>query len=400
MVMGRLVGAILALALAAEPLRAEAGARVEAAESRVTDLWWGGVEVSLRLDRAVPWRVFTLDDPKRLVVDFRGLDWGEVTPEGLLQGENVPGLRFGPVRDGWSRLVLDLSRPLAVVEAGLAAEGEGARLHLRLEATDEASFVAAAGAPSGAEGAPRSDPGPALAPPADGRFVVAIDPGHGGIDPGAEREGLREAHLMLVLGQELAAAVQRAGMHPVLTREADVFVPLQERMTIARAARADVLLSLHADALEEAAASGASVYTLTREAADQASSRMVQRHEAGDLLAGLDLQGQEDELATALMDLARLDTVPRSERLAEAVAAALAEAGAAVNGRPLRQANLAVLQAADFPSVLVEAGFLSDPADRARLSSPEGRRAIVAGLVAALRDWEAAEAARARSLRR
>jgi N-acetylmuramoyl-L-alanine amidase len=160
----------------------------------------------------VPWRVFTLDEPRRLVVDFRGLDWGEVTPEGLLQGDNVPGLRFGPVRDGWSRMVLDLSGPLEVAQAGMAAEGEGARLRLTLRATDEASFAAMAGAPAGEDGEPPPDPGPALALPRnDGRFVVAIDPGHGGIDPGAERGGLREAHLMLALGQELAAAVARPG---------------------------------------------------------------------------------------------------------------------------------------------------------------------------------------------
>jgi N-acetylmuramoyl-L-alanine amidase len=188
-------------------------------------------------------------------------------------------------------------------------------------------------------------------------------------------------------------------MVPVLTREADVFVPLQERMSLARAGRADVLLSLHADALQEDAASGASIYTLTEEAVGTASAGMVQRHERGDLIAGLDLQGQEDGIATALLDLARLDTAPRSANLAGNLAEALRSAGAVVNGRPLRQANLAVLKAADFPSVLLEAGFLSNPSDRARLSSPEGRAPIVAGIVAALKAWAEEEAARAPFLR-
>jgi N-acetylmuramoyl-L-alanine amidase len=237
---------------------------------------------------------------------------------------------------------------------------------------------------------------PDTAPPArdprdDGRFVVAIDPGHGGIDPGAERAGVTEADLMLALGLELAAALEGAGMEAVLTRGEDVFVPLQERMTRARAGGADVLLSLHADALEEDAARGASVYTLTQEAVDTASGRMVERHEGGDLIAGLDLRGEGDEVATALMDLAREGTVPRSERLAGALAREIAEAGAAVNGRPLRQANLAVLAAADFPSVLLESGFLSDAADRQRLASPEGRAALVRGIVAALEAWAGEE---------
>lgn len=395
----RLGWALMALALVAGPLRAEGPARVDPSQSRVEDNW-RGIEVSLRLDRAVPWRVFTLDEPRRLVLDFRGLDWAGVTPEGLLQGENAVALRFGAVRDGWSRLVVDLARPLEVAEAGMTVEEGGANLHLLLEVTDEGSFAAAAGAPPEDGWALQSGPAPVAVPPDDGRFVVAIDPGHGGIDPGAEREGLREAHVMLALGRELAAALERAGMHPVLTREEDVFVPLQERMTIARAAGADVLLSLHADALEADAASGASIYTLTQEAVDGASARMVERHEAGDLLAGLDLQGQDDELATALMDLARLDTTPRSERLAQTVAGALKEAGAAVNGRALRQANLAVLQAADFPSVLIEVGFLSDAGDRTRLATPQGRAPIVAGLVAALGDWAAQEAEREALLRR
>jgi N-acetylmuramoyl-L-alanine amidase len=200
---------------------------------------------------------------------------------------------------------------------------------------------------------------------------------------------------MLALGLELAQAVERAGMVPVLTREADVFVPLQERITRARAGGADVLLSLHADALEEDRARGASVYTLTGEAVDAASGRMVERHEGGDLIAGLDLRGVGDEVATALMDLARAGTVPRSERLAAVLARELGAAGAAVNGRPLRQANLAVLAAADFPSVLLESGFLSDEADRARLASPEGRAAVVRGVVAALEAWGEEEEAAA-----
>jgi N-acetylmuramoyl-L-alanine amidase len=236
--------------------------------------------------------------------------------------------------------------------------------------------------------------------PEEPRFVVAIDPGHGGIDPGAERQGVKESDLMLALARELAEALRRTGMVPVLTREEDVFVPLQERMTRARVGEADVLISLHADALEGAEAQGASIYTLTEEAVSQASRGMVQRHEGGDLIAGLDLQGQDDALATALMDLARLDTVPRSETLAQAMAEQLARVGADVNARPLRQANLAVLKAADFPSVLLESGFLSDPDDRARLATPEGRAPVVAGVVAALQAWAAAEAGRASLLRR
>jgi N-acetylmuramoyl-L-alanine amidase len=196
---------------------------------------------------------------------------------------------------------------------------------------------------------------------------------------------------MLALGVELAEALRRQGVAAVLTRDADRFVSLPARVTVARAAGADVLLSLHADALEEDRARGASVYTLSAEALDDASARVVARHGRDDLIGGLDLQGQDDAVATALLDLARARTQPRSEALAQALIDGLGGAGAGLNSRPLREAPLAVLDAADFPSVLVETGFLSDETDRARLSTPEGRAPIVAGLVAGLLAWRAAE---------
>lgn len=390
---------MLVALLAGGAAMAQEGPRLLAEESRVAE-GWGGIEVELSLTGAAPWRVFTLEDPRRVVLDLRGVAWSGGPPATLLEKGTGLGLRFGPVRGGWSRLILELEAPMAVAEAGMSVGAGEARLAVRLEPTSEEAFAAAAGAPPGDPPPAYPDAGPALQPAPDAGFVVAIDPGHGGIDPGAERAGLRESHLMLALAQELARAVAARGMVPVLTRSEDVFVPLWERMSRARAGDADVFLSLHADALEADAATGASVYTLTEEAGDLASESMVQRHEGGDLIAGLDLEGQEDELATVLLDLARHDTAPRATRLAEVLAEELRRAGAPVNGRPLRQANLAVLKAADFPSVLLEAGFLSDEGDRARLSSPQGRAPIVAGIVAALDAWAAEEEARAPLLRR
>jgi N-acetylmuramoyl-L-alanine amidase len=292
--------------------------------------------------------------------------------------------------------VLDLAAPMGVDSAGMRVEGQGARLTVILSPISEADFAATARA---------EDPaGAALPPPgaeAPGPLVVAIDAGHGGVDPGAMREGLVEAELMLRLARETADAINRTGtMRAVLTRDADAFVPLTERMTIARAAGADLLLSLHADALEEDEASGGSVYTLSAEALDRASSRMVERHQRSDLLGGVDLSRQDDRVATALMDLARLDTAPQSERLAQALVGALETAGAHLNSRPRRSAPLAVLNAADFPSVLVEVGFLSNAGDRARLTNPTSRARIVAGLVSGLTAWAAEEAARAPLRRR
>ncbi len=392
----RLVVPLLAVLLAsASPAQDFSGlARPDMTQSQISDRA-GGLEVALRLSQPVPYRILTIDGPPRLVVDFREVDWSGVSRTQLLNSDLASDARFGAFRPGWSRLVVDLTGPMRVVEGGMRVDPASsvADLLIRLEPSSAEAFAAAAGAPPD----PHWDltpEAPPAADPEDPTIVVAIDPGHGGIDPGAERDGVKEGDLMLQLGLELAEAINRTvGLRAVLTRHDDTFVPLDERITLARRAGADLMISLHADALEDDEAHGASVYTLSAEAVDQASQRMAERHEQGDLLAGLDLSGHDDQVATILMDLARQETGPQSNRLADAVVEGLQEAGARLNTRRRRQAELAVLTAADFPSVLVEAGFLSDEGDRRALGSTEGRAPIVAGMVAAILNWVAAEAA-------
>ena len=369
-------------------------ARIDPAASVIADDG-DGLRVDLALSQTVPWRVFTLDDPMRVVVDFREVDFSGLIPEDIWRDGRASEVAFGPLRPGWSRLQVTLAQPLQVAQAGLTVNDDtgAARLALRLAPVDADRFAAMAGAPDDPVRPAASLAAPV---PRDGPLVVAIDPGHGGIDPGATRGTVHEADVMLQLAIEVADAINRSGtMRAVLTRDDDSFVPLETRMTIARAAGAGVMLSLHADALDDDVTRGASAYTLNAEGEDRAAQRMAERHERGDLLAGLDLTGQDDRVATVLMDMARAETAPASDRLADALVAGLRGAGATVNSRPRREGRLAVLNAADFPSVLLEAGFLSSAADRAALTSAEGRAPIVAGIVAALQDWAAAEAARA-----
>ena len=398
-----MIRALLFLLLLALPASAQdfSGlARIDPARSEVRDDG-DGLRVSLALSQPVPYRVFTLDAPRRLVVDFREVDWSGMRRETLLNADGVTDLGFGPLRPGWSRLVLLLAGPMQVVEAGMdVSQTDGtADLTLRLARSTEESFAALAGAPDGAdwgdlEATPAPSPDPATEN--DRTLIVVIDPGHGGIDPGAIRGDLIEADLMLQLGFEVADALNRVdGIRAILTRDGNAFVPLSARISAARAANADLFISLHADALEEDEARGASVYTLSDEAEDRASQRMAERHERGDLLAGLDLSGQEDRVATVLMDLARRETAPKSDRFADALTLALQEAGATLNSRPRREAPLAVLNAADFPSVLLEAGFLSSASDRDRLSRADGRAPIVTAIVRAVQRWAQDEAARA-----
>lgn len=376
-------------------------ARLDVGQSGARDGYFA-TTVDLYLSQPVPFRVFTLEDPRRLVVDFREVDFRAADKAAYIRSDAFSDVRFGPLRPGWSRMILDLAGPMAVQQAGMRVNDvDGtAAIQIVLEETDAESFAARAGAPDDPDWAFRLADDPVPPPAEGGALVVVIDPGHGGLDPGAEYGGTQEADVMLALAKELAAALARIeGVQPALTRTDDSFVPLQERLTLARGVRADLLISLHADALEGPQATGASVYTLTDAATEAASQRMAERHERGDLLAGIDLSGQGDEVATILMDLARLETGAAGERFADQLVQALRDTGAVLNSRPRREAELAVLIAADFPSVLLEVGFLSNDADRARLTTAQGRAAIVAAVTLAVGRWAIEEQALAPLIR-
>ena len=364
----------------------------------------GRIEVQISMSQPVPWRVFTLGDPYRVVVDFSELDWTGTDGDALAaKAERVAGVAVGLYRPGWSHMVLELDRPMAMDRAGMETGEAGATLELRLVDTDAESFAAKAGAPPSAvfrttEGAALPDAAP---PRGLGPLVVVLDPGHGGIDPGAERGGVREADLVLSFARELKDVLLRGGnIDVVLTRDADVFVPLETRVSIARRAQADVFISLHADALAEGRAHGATVYTLAAEASDEASAKLAERHDRADLLAGVDLSNSDDEVALVLMDLARTETAPRSEALADALVEGIYAATQSTYKSPRGQAGFSVLKAPDIPSVLIELGFLSSESDRNKLTDPDWRRQAALGIRDALLYWAIQDAAMTERLRK
>lgn len=377
-------------------------ARVDPDRSQAVDRW-GGVDIQIGLSQPVPYRVYTLEAPWRLVVDFSVVDWDGLDPDHFDQSDRITNLRAGAVRADWSRIVLGLDGPMAVTSAELVTQGRS-HLALRLDPVDADAFAALSGPsvssifalPTPAETAlPRGRP--------DGvrPVVVMLDPGHGGIDPGAQRQGVVEAHLMLTFARELRDVLLRAGgFDVVMTRDSDVFVPLEMRLSLARAAGADVFLSLHADALAEGRAQGATIYTLSPEASDLASEKLAERHDRADILAGVDLTGQDDVIAGVLMDLARVETTRRSDRLADALVAGLRENIGNLHKRPRLEASFSVLKAADIPSVLIELGFMSSARDLANLRMPEWRARAALGIRDALRRWAAEDAAEAELLRR
>lgn len=362
----------------------------------------GRVELDIAMTQPVPWRVFTLDAPRRVVLDFSELDWTGAEPALLaMKAQRIGAVALGTFRPGWSRMVIELDRPMAVAEAEMVTGSAGATVHLRLEDSDAAQFAAAAGAPPSAL-FEEAELAPALPVErrGEGPLRIVLDPGHGGIDPGAEREGAQEAALMLAFARELKEVLLRsANVEVVLTRDDDVFVPLEERVTIARRAGADVFLSLHADALAEGRAHGATVYTLDAEASDEASEKLAERHDRADLLAGVDLSETDDAVALVLMDLARTETAPRSERLAGALVEGIYGATGSTYKSPHLHAAFSVLKAPDIPSALVELGFLSSKSDRDKLTDPAWRRQAAEGIRDALLYWATEDAALAARLR-
>jgi N-acetylmuramoyl-L-alanine amidase len=333
-----------------------------------------------------------IDNPPRLVIDTREVDWRGV--EALAVVRPGASLRAGAFRPGWSRLVLELAGPFKVVRAEMTT-GDDPRIDLLLAPADPATFAAEAARPDLPDWAlpEATDLTP---PPAEGGgpLVVVLDPGHGGIDPGAERDGTSEAALMLTFARELKDLLVRDGrFRVVMTREEDVFVPLETRTSIAREVGADVLLSLHADALAEGDAQGATVYTLAEDASDEASAALAERHDRDDLLAGVDLTAQDDVVAEVLMDMARTETTPRTERLADAIVAAIKAADIRMHRRPHQTGGFSVLKSPDIPAALLEVGFLSSDRDFKRLADPEWRTKLAAALVLGLGAWATDDAA-------
>ncbi|MDX5350571.1 MAG: N-acetylmuramoyl-L-alanine amidase [Paracoccaceae bacterium] len=377
---------LLALAAPAPAQELSALARLDAPASGLT-VADDRLKVELRLSQPVPWRIRFLDAPPRLVLDAREIDW--TGSASLALPPPVTALRAGCFRPGWSRLVVELDGPRRLEAAEMVTDGLGAAIRLALVPTDPASFAREAARPDLPDWAV-PDPAelPALLPQGGGPITVVLDPGHGGIDPGAERDGQTEADLMLTFARELKEVLLRDGRFAVvMTREDDVFVPLETRTSIARSAEADLFLSLHADALAEGEAQGATVYTLAEDATDAASAALAERHDRDDLLAGVDLSDQDDVVAQVLMDMARTETMPRTDRLARAMVTAIKAAEIRMHRNPLQSGGFSVLKSPDIPSILLEVGFLSSERDFVRLTDTAWRARMTGALRDAILAW-------------
>lgn len=349
------------------------------------------VRVILTVSEAPAFAAFTLSDPDRLVIDLPSLAW-EV-PEDQVR-EPIPyiaDIRHGLFRRDRARIVMDLTRPVEVERIFTQPRrgSEPARLVLDLSPVPRSDYDARAGWPEKARWQdtmvlPRRTR-------AHDKVVVAIDPGHGGIDPGASAGRLKEKVIVLKFARKLAEELRsRGGFEPYLTRDADIFVPLAERVARSHAAGANLLLSIHADAVEEGIANGLSVYTLSEKGSDDAAEALAARENRADVIAGADLGGETDDLTRLLVELAQRGTHVESARLAKSVLGSLGDDLELLRTRPLRQANFRVLKAPDIPSILLELGFLNSRRDQKRLVDPAWQAAAAKAVADGIETWSKA----------
>lgn len=353
----------------------------------------GMTRVVIDLTEAPGYRIFTLADPYRVVVDLTEVRW-ELPGDRIPAGRGVvQSLRYGLFAPGTSRVVLDLSGPTRIRDIQLlpAASAAPVRLVIDLEKVDDATFLAALRAPPIVSSAAMATPAAMVLPPpkpepvGDARPLIAVDAGHGGVDPGAiGASGVYEKEITLAMARELKNQLEKTGRYRVLlTRDSDVFVRLRDRIAIARAAGADLFVSLHADAHPTGDLRGASVYTLSEQASDAEAAALASQENKADLIAGVDLSNENEVVTNILIDLAQRETKNLSARFAALLVDELKRDTLLLRNSH-RFAGFAVLKAPDVPSVLVELGYLSSDQDEAQLRSSKHRARLGGSILRAV----------------
>jgi N-acetylmuramoyl-L-alanine amidase len=366
--------------------------------ARVTALSVGGdpATVTVGLDGAVETvKLFALAAPPRLVVDIGGADAGRRAAQ-----DRGTRARIGPFDADTARLVIDLPRPMALAAAAI----DGHALVLRLTPADASGFAhevkrgrhpisttaLAVDFNLGDEVLGGDFPAPLPPPKRLGkRPLVVIDPGHGGKDSGTisgvgEGGGTYEKNVVLAIARAAAAALRRDGQVRVkMTRDDDIFIPLGERVAIARREKADLFVSVHADSAPNPDAHGASVYTLSETASDVVAARLAARENQADVISGVDLRADAPEVGDIMIDLVQRSTMNVSAGFAETLEGSLGDR-VGVRGEFHHFAGFRVLKAADVPSVLLETGYLSNQGDARLLQSVDGRKRIGEGIARAI----------------
>lgn len=380
---------LILLLLASCVIATGAGAVPAANDVRV-GVHKGMTRLVIDMTEKVDFSIFTLPNPPRVVIDLPEISWQAPSQAQLRAGGVIAGLRFGRFRPGNARVVLDLKRPAKVSAAYFlpAADAQGQRYVLDLVEVTQEAFMAALvppkQPPTPEAGGP---PIPHLKPkrgPND-PFVIVIDPGHGGVDPGTIGiGGTYEKTVALGFAKQLASELQRRpGYKVVLTRDDDTFLSLRQRVAVARQVHGDLFISIHADSIRNARVRGGGVYTLSEKASDKEAEELAAKENRADVIAGVNLSAHDDEVAWILIDLTQRETMNYAARFANVLVTELGQ-HVAMRNTPHRFAGFRVLKAPDIPSVLVELGYLSNPADERMLLSTAHRRDIAKAIAQAV----------------
>ncbi len=342
----------------------------------------------LELSEEPAYRVFTLPSPYRVVIDLAELDWSLPSGATPKQGGVIAMLRHGLFAPGTTRVVLDAEQPVAVKSVFVLPPNDrnAYRLVVDLAAVGAADFAAQQQSFASAKPLPKPEPitRDSLSTD-DERITVVIDPGHGGVDPGAiSRSGIYEKHIVLAFSKEFARALEAEGRYNVvMTRDTDIFIKLADRRNVARKAGADLFISVHADSHGDSDLRGASIYTLSEKSSDSVAAQLAASENKADLIAGIELEEHPDEVSSILLDLTQRETMNLSARFASMVVEDL-KGQTELLRNTHRFAGFVVLKAHDVPSVLVELGFLSNAQDEKKLQSERERQKLVKGMVAAV----------------
>jgi len=357
---------------------------VSATQIRNVRLWRSDDKLRLVFDLSGPvrYKTFSMSAPERLIIDLSGAGLSGDFSQLALADTAIRAIRSGHFGQGDTRIVLDLNNPVLFNSFLLAPQdGQGNRLVLDLVNAKPASKPAIV---------PRETPSNQAHPKRD--IVVVVDPGHGGKDPGAVgAKGEREKDVVLSIAQLLAKRLKKEkGFDVKLVRNDDFFVPLRKRVDIARQHKADMFISVHADAAPRLTASGASVYCLSKGGATSATARfMAQRENGADLLGAtslLNLKNKDPMLAGVILDMSMNATIAASLQLGSTVLGSLAGI-TTLHQKRVEQAGFAVLKSPDVPSILVETGFISNARDSQRLVTPRHQQAVADGLFEGLQRY-------------
>ncbi|KIU47964.1 MULTISPECIES: N-acetylmuramoyl-L-alanine amidase [Bradyrhizobium] len=352
----------------------------------------------LDLDRKIEFRAFPLADPYRVVVDIPQVNFQLAAGTGSAGRGLVKAFRYGLVMPGGSRIVFDLAGPVKIANSYVldAANGQPPRLVLDFEEIDRTAFVQSLAPESRPELKPANAGSTtaaipavataALPPVTDPRPLIVIDPGHGGIDNGTQSGDQTEKNLVLGFGLALRDRIEQSGKYRVImTRTDDTFIPLNDRVKIARTQSAALFVSIHADALprREGDAQGATIYTVSDKASDAEAERLAETENKADAIGGVNLTDEPTEVADILIDLAQRETKTFSNRFARLLMDEM-KSTVRMHKHPLKSAGFRVLKAPDVPSVLVEIGYVSNKSDLEHLVSENWRNKAVGSMAQAI----------------